>query len=322
MARVLITGSIAYDFVMRFRDAFADHILPDKLNILNVSFTAEEMNKNFGGTAGNIAYNLKLLQESPVIFSTVGRDFDEYKKWFDENGIDTSTIHVHQNEWTASAHIITDKHDNQITAFHGGAMLNNEISILPLLESHEIAYAIVAPDGKLGMLSHTETLKQKQIPRIYDPGHSIPSCSKEELRRLMEGAFILIVNDYEENLFCQKAEMSREQLLQEVRYLIVTQKDKGSFVYGAEGEIHVPASRANQVIDPTGAGDAYRGGLLKGLLYNLPIEKCLQIASVAACYKVEYGCPQGYTYTIAEFKSRFIENYGKTPELEEIFTSG
>lgn len=319
MSKVLVTGSIAYDYVMRFHDTFAKHILPDQLEILNISFTAWEMFKNFGGTAGNIAYNMNLLQERSIVFATVGKDFGEYRDWFSGNGIDTSEIYVHEGEWTASAHVITDAKDNQITAFYGGAMLKNDISILPLLQKYDISHAIVSANGKQGMLRYARELKEKGVPYIYDPGHSIPSCTGEELCSLVDGAMILIVNEYEEHLFCEKARRTRAQLLGEVKYLIVTLKERGSIVYTPDREIRIAAAKASRVVDPTGAGDAYRGGLLKGLAHGLSIETCARIASVAACYKVEHAGTQGYRYAASDFKRRFAETYGDTGEIDGIF---
>lgn len=319
MPKTLITGSLAYDYVMQFGDVFSNHILPDKLDILNISFTAHKMDRYFGGTAGNIAYAFKLLQEKPVIFTTVGKDFGEYATWFAENGIDTSNIHVHKDIWTASAHIITDAKQNQLTAFYGGAMLKNDISLAPILNKYEIRLAIIAADGRDGMLRHAQELKAEKIPCIYDPGHSLPSFNKNELLTLLKGSFMLIVNDYEEDLFCSKTQLSRKQVLEEVQYLIVTRKEQGSIIYSKTDKIHIPAVQVEKVVDPTGAGDVYRAGILKGLLHRLPIEVCSRIASTAACYKVESAGTQGYHYSIAAFKERYYQAYGHFREIDNIF---
>ena len=319
MSKILVTGSLAYDYIMRFSDVFSNHILPEQLEILNVSFTAGEMSKNFGGTAGNIAYSISLLKETPIIFGSVGKDFSEYNDWLIKHNIDVSEIQVHEEELTASAHIITDKKNNQITAFHGGAMLKNDISILPLLDKHEISVAIVSPDGKDGMLRFAKELQEREISYIYDPGHSIPSFDKNELHAMCDGAFMIIVNEYERHLFLEKAQMTCEQLLDKVKYLIVTKGGKGSTVITKDGETDIQVAKADEVKDPTGAGDAYRGGLLKGLLHKTPIDVAVKFASVASSYAVENAGTQSYNYNIVEFKERFVKNYGENADLTRIF---
>ena len=310
MGRILVTGSMAYDYIMHFDDVFAKHILLDKINILNVSFTAHKMTKNLGGTAGNIAYSLKLLQESPVLFSTVGRDFNEYRENFERYGIDTSYVHVHENDWTASAHIITDCEDNQITAFYGGAMLKNDIGISPVLEREDVSLAIIAANGRDGMLRYARELKEKGIPYVYDPGQSLPSFQKDDLIALAKGAYIMVLNEYEIQLFLEKTGLAQEDLLKELSYLIVTQGEKGTVIYDRERKIPIQVAQAREVVDPTGAGDAFRGGLLKGLLSGLSIETSVKLGSLAGCYAVEHEGTQNYHYTPAEFKRRWAENYG------------
>lgn len=321
MKKILVTGSLAYDFIMRFGDIFANHILPDKLHILNVSFTAHKMSKNLGGTGGNIAYSLALLEESPILFGTAGRDFGEYQQKLASLKIDTSFIHIDEEEWTASAHIITDQNDNQITAFYGGAMLKNDISIAHILDTQPIAYAVIAANGRDGMLRYVRELKAHQIPYVYDPGQSLPCFGREELRELTIGAYMIVTNEYEKQLLLNKAGLTLPQLCDQVQYLIVTNGEKGSVICTQGKEITIPAAKANRVLDPTGAGDAYRGGLLKGMLYQLPIEISVQLASIAGCYAVEEVGTQTYSYSIAAFQQRFRENYGDHPCLEQIFKS-
>lgn len=319
MKKVLVTGSLAYDYIMHFSDVFSRHILPQNLNILSVSFTADKMSKNFGGTAGNICYSLALLKESPLVFSTVGKDFIEYQNKLEQDGIDTSHIHVHQDEWTASAHIITDKNDNQITAFYGGAMLKNDISIEAILQKHSIAFAIIAANGRVGMLRTAKELRAKGIPYIYDPGQSLPSFEKEDLLLLAKDAWVIVMNEYEKELFLSKTALKEEKFLEMMEYLIITRGEAGSFIYHKGKKKEIPAAVAREVLDPTGAGDAYRGGLLKGLMYDLPIEECVYMASLAGCYAVECEGTQSYRYTVEEFQERFRENYGHRSYWQEIF---
>ncbi|HNZ66589.1 MAG: carbohydrate kinase family protein [Planctomycetes bacterium] len=320
MKKILVTGSIAYDYIMHFNDIFSQHILPENLKILNVSFTADKMSKNFGGTAGNICYSLSLLQEKPHIFSSVGQDFDEYRKRMEELNINTEYVHVYPDEWTASAHIITDQDDNQITAFHGGAMLKNNISIRPILEKECFDYAIIAADGRDGMLLHSKELKEANIPYIYDPGQSLPSFQKEELRTLIKGAKIAIMNEYEKNLLLTKAELSEQDLLQNLEFLLITKGGKGSVMYQRDKEpVVIPPAKAKKVVDPTGAGDAYRGGLLKGLLLDLPLQEAAYLGSVVGSYAVEHVGTQSYSYTPEQFIQRFIDSYGTREYLEKLF---
>lgn len=320
MNKVLVMGSIAYDYIMRFNDIFANHILPERLQILNVCFTAQSLSKNFGGTAGNIAYSLKLLQEEPLVCASVGKDFADYKAWMAELGICSSEVQVHQDEWTASAHIVTDKNENQITAFHGGAMFRNDIPLAQVMDRHpEITYAIIAPDGRERMLSNARELQQRKLRYIYDPGHSLPSFNKDELLFLTKGCFLLVLNDYEIHLFLEKTQLTQDALLEQIDYLIVTHGGKGSTIYHRGKSMSIPAVKPRKVVDPTGAGDAYRGGLLKALLHNLPIEVGAQLGSVVACYTVEAIGTQGYRFSVADFKARFVETYGKHACLDQIF---
>jgi adenosine kinase len=279
------------------------------------------MTRNYGGTAGNISYGLSLLREKPITFTTVGKDFGGYKDWLEKNELNVEEIVVLPDEYTASAHIITDARQRQITAFHGGAMLKNDISLSPILEKYsDISYGIIAADGRDGMLSHAKEMKEKGIPCIYDPGHSLPSFDKEGMRELIEGSFITIVNEYEEHLLLEKTGLSREDILEQVKYFIVTKGVDGSYVYSkGQDELKVDIAKADEVVDPTGAGDAYRSGLLKGLLHNLTIEESCKIASLAACYAVERIGTQSYSYGVVPFMERFQKNYGNADFLSKVF---
>lgn len=320
MKKILVTGSIAYDFIMTFNDVFAHHILPQNLNILNVSFTANKMSKNLGGTAGNISYGLSLLKEHPYIFGTVGKDFDEYKKSMDAWEIHTEYVHIWESEWTASAHIITDKESNQITAFYGGAMLKNDVSIAPILEKEQFDLAIVAADGKDGMLLHAKELKDANIPFIYDPGQSLPSFQKDELRLIIQGAKIAVMNEYEKDLFLARTEWTEEDLLAQVESLIITKGSHGSVIYRKNAEpIIIPIAKTDTVADPTGAGDAFRGGLIKGLVLDLPIEEACYLGSLIGTYAVEHVGTQSYSFTPEEFIARFRTNFGERNYLSKLF---
>lgn len=319
MSTILVTGSLAYDYIMHFGDTFAQHILPDKIDKLNISFTASGLSKNRGGTAGNISYSLALLKETPVIATTVGKDFDEYRIFLEERGIITSEIIILENEWTASAHIITDLNANQITAFHGGAMLKNDFSLDSTLGKYDVKIAIIAADGKTGMIRHAETFRNSGVKYIYDPGHSLPAFNGEEIMSILRGSHIVIVNSYEADLVVDKTGKSLEELSQLADYFIITSGGDGSTIYNKDQQINIAVTKTDNFVDPTGAGDAYRAGLLKGLVNNLPIEICGQLASVAACYAVECTGTQNFAYDAPNFLTRYAENYGQNDDVSQLF---
>lgn len=309
MKNILVIGSLAYDFIMNFDDCFADHILPDKIHILNVSFTAKKLSREFGGTAGNIAYNLSLLKEQPIIVACAGKDFDDYRKWLISHKIDVSYIKILKDQYTASAHIITDKDDNQITAFYGGAMLCNTASIKDVLTEKKIDIAILAPDCKEGMIRHARELKELKIPYIFDPGQQLPALSPRELKFLAQGSKASIFNDYELQLFQDKTKLSLDKVKKMTEYLIITLAKHGSKIFYQGKEYKIPPAKPKNEQDPTGAGDAYRAGILKGFVSNTPIETMGRIASLVAVYTVEQYGTQTHKFTFDEFKKRYKENF-------------
>lgn len=308
---VLVTGSIAYDYIMNFHDSFKNHILPEKIHVLSVSFVAERLEKQYGGTAGNIAYNLALLEEQPIVFSTVGKDFNEYKKWFDSNNIDTSHIKEFPEEYTASAHIITDDDDNQITAFHGGAMMKNDISIAHILDEQDIAFAIIAPNAKEGNIRYISELKERNIPYVLDPGQNMPLFGDEELKNAIDSTMMFIVNDYELSLAEKKTGYTKDYLINNLEYLIVTLGKEGSEIYHNGKLYKIAPAKPDNTSDPTGAGDAYRAGIIKGILHGLDIQTIGELASTVAVYTVEKYGTQTHTFTMDELKKRYKDNYNK-----------
>jgi len=316
---VLVIGSLAYDYIMNFDDRFANHIIPDKIHVLNVSFTAKKLSKEFGGTAGNIAYNLALLGEKPTIVATVGSNFKDYKTWLKKNGINTHFIKILPNQLTASAHIITDRDDNQITAFFGGAMLCNNFSIKNVISKINPDLAILAPDCKEGMLLHAQEFKELNVPYIFDPGQALPAFDKKELLELTFGSKAAIFNDYEIQLFTQKTGLSIDKIFHLTEYLIITLGKKGSYIFHNKKKYQIPAAKPKNESDPTGAGDAYRAGIIKGLLYELPPDIMGRIGALAAVYTVEKYGTQTHKYTINDFLKRYQENFGKEKRLKNIF---
>ncbi|MDD3887683.1 MAG: carbohydrate kinase family protein [Patescibacteria group bacterium] len=308
MKKVLVCGSLAFDHIMNFNDRFKNHILPDKIHILNVCFGVDKLSKEFGGTAGNIAYNLKLLGIDPIIFASAGKDFNDYKLWLDRNKIKTNYI-KYIKEYTASCHIITDLDDNQITFFHGGAMLHNHLSLRKIVRQEKVELAICAPDCHQGMLLHTKELQDMKIPYIFDPGQGIGSYSGSELLRMAKGSLCTILNDYEFSVFQQKTKLSKQQVLRLTKYLIITLGPKGSEIYFDNKKYIIPCAKPKKILDPTGAGDAYRAGLIYGLLNNYSADKMGKVGACSAVYTVEKYGTQTHKFNFNNFKIRFNKNF-------------
>lgn len=311
---ILVSGSLAYDRIMDFPGKFSDHILPDKVHVLNVCFMINELKENFGGTAGNIAYALSLLGESPTIIATAGRDFDSYRDWFKNNKIPTENIKIIEEELTAGAYITTDQSDNQITAFNPGAM---KFSSSYDFESvaHDDTVAIVSPGNLDDMFNFSEIYKQKDIDYIFDPGQSLPAWSKERLIEMIDGSKIFICNDYELQLTQEKTSMTIDDILEKTEIVVQTKGEYGSVVilkeHGKTKSIDIPVARVDSVKDPTGAGDAYRAGLIKGFfLSDNDIIHAAKIGAVTAAYCVEVYGPQNFNFTHESFNKRFEEAFG------------
>jgi len=303
----LICGSFAYDTIMVFHDKFKNHILPEQVHILNVSFLVPDMRRDFGGCAGNIAFNLKLLGEEPLPMGTVGTDFGPYAEWMDRFGI--SRRYVKEMEtYTAQAFITTDVDDNQITAFHPGAMnLSHENSVL---QTNGIKLGIVAPDGRDGMLQHAEQFVEANIPFIFDPGQGLPMFSGEELLDFVDKATWVALNDYEAQLMEERTGKSPHELAEMVDALIITRGAKGSQIYTTQHRHEIPLAKVSAIKDPTGCGDAYRAGLLYGLLNDLDWKTTGRIASLMGAIKIESHGTQNHLFTLDEFFDRFHENFG------------
>ena len=306
---VLICGSMAYDHIMVFQDQFKNHILPDKVHILNVSFLVPEMRREFGGCAGNIAYNLNLLDTSLALpMATVGKDFESYAYWMDSHNINRKYIKVIEDAYTAQAFITTDLDDNQITAFHPGAMNHSQENNISDVSSCSLG--IVSPDGRDGMLKHAQQFTEKNIPFIFDPGQGLPMFNGEELIQFIEQANWVTVNDYEWQLMKEKTGLSKKEITKKVEALIVTRGGEGSHIYTKEGLIEVPIVEPESISDPTGCGDAYRAGLLYGLVNNMDIEIAGKIASLMGSIKISCHGTQNHTFTIDEFMSQLESKFG------------
>ncbi|MFK5985349.1 MAG: carbohydrate kinase family protein [Pseudomonadota bacterium] len=305
----LICGSYAYDHIMVFHDQFKNHILPDKIHMLNVSFLVPDMRREFGGCAGNIAYNLNLLGEEALPMATVGNDFDSYAKWMDKTGVSREYIRVLNEHYTGQAFITTDNDSNQITAFHPGAMTFSHFNKVADASACDIQIGIISPDGKQGMMEHAEQFELAEIPFIFDPGQGMPMFDGDELKALLKQATWLTVNDYEMQMLIDKTGLTPAKIAEQVEALIVTMGGKGSEIITADKTFHIPVAKINSLKDPTGCGDAFRGGLLYGLLNDLDWEVTGRIASLMGAYKIETNGTQNHYFTLDDIKIRFKESF-------------
>ncbi|MBA7470246.1 Adenosine kinase [subsurface metagenome] len=300
---IIISGSLAYDRIMDFPGYFSDHILPEKIHVLNVSFTVNSLTEKFGGTAGNIAYALSLLGEKPIILATIGRDYHRYFEWLTKNNIAYDNITIIEEELTASAYITTDQADNQITEFNPGAMKHPSSFNFDKINPKE-SIAIVAPGNLEDMMNYSATYKAKGIDYIFDPGQSLPMWDSQDLIQCIEGSKIMVSNDYELELIISKTGLDKNKLLQRTNSIITTLGELGSRVCTPDYEINIPAIKPKEVVDPTGAGDAYRAGLIKGLIQGRNIEQSAKMGSVCASFAIECYGTQEYYFSLTEFEER------------------
>ena len=301
----LICGSLAFDTIMVFQDQFKNHILPDKIHALSVAFYVPEMRREFGGTAGNIAYNLQLLEGKPLIMATVGEDFASYANWLDKNKLNTQHIKNIEASFTAQAFITTDLDDNQITAFHPGAMVESHQNSVK--DAKEVSLAIIAPDGRDGMFQHAKECFEAGIPFMFDPGQGLPMFNGEELLYFIEMATYLAVNDYEAQVLQDKTGLNLEQLASKVSALIVTLGSQGSHIYADGQRYEVPCVKAEKIVDPTGCGDAYRAGLLYGIANGWDWLVCGRLASTMGAIKIASRGGQNHHPTRIEIENVYAQ---------------
>ena len=317
--KALICGSAAFDTIMVFEGRFREHILPEQLHILNVSFLVPQLRREFGGCAGNIAYNLRLLGDPAVPMATVGRDFAPYREWMERLGLPLENVTVVDSELTAQAFITTDLENNQITAFHPGAMQHahrNEVAA-----ARDVTIGIVAPDGRQGMIEHAEQFAALGIPFIFDPGQGLPMFDAADLERFIAQADWVALNDYEWQLLQQKTGWTVGDLTQRVEALIVTRGPKGSVIHTRDGRFDIPCAKTSAVVDPTGCGDAYRAGLLHGLMRNLDYETSGRIAAVMGALKIESRGTQNHRATPAQIERRLAESFGEAAAAKAALTA-
>jgi adenosine kinase len=307
----LICGSIAYDNIMVFHDRFKNHILPEQIHILNVSFLVPEMRREFGGCAGNIAYNLKLLGGEPLIMATVGDDADAYLVRLDDLGLSRAHVRRIAGSFTAQAFITTDLDDNQITAFHPGAMSFSHLN--KVADVKNATLGIVAPDGRDGMQKHARDFVSAGVPFVFDPGQGLPMFSGGELMEFIKLADYACFNDYEAKLLCDRTARSLEELAGEVKALIVTRGSEGSHIHAKGQHYEIPCVKADQVVDPTGCGDAYRSGLLYGISAGWDWEQTGRLASVMGAIKIAHRGGQSHRPSRENIAERYAQAFGLAP---------
>ena len=304
----VVTGSIAYDYLMSFPGKFTEHFLPEHMNRVSLSFLVDSMVKRRGGCAPNIAYTLALLGERPLLMATAGEDFGEYRRWLEAAGIDTSLVVEIDGKLCASFFCSTDQDNNQIASFYTGAMA--DAGQLSFRTVRGCGLAIIAPNDPGAMVQYAEECRTLDIPFIFDPGQQCARMSGDDLRDGVSGAAIVIVNDYELELLRQKTGMSEADILREARALVITRGEHGSTVATEDEWIDVAAVTPHRIVDPTGVGDAYRGGLMKGIVLGLPYETCARMGSVAAAYVLEHLGGLSHSYTWEEFQNRYEQHFG------------
>ena len=304
----LICGSFAYDNIMVFPDYFKNHILPDKVHMINVSFMVPEMRREFGGCAGNIAYNLKLLDGDALPMGTVGKDFDPYARWMDDNGINRQHVTVIDDAFTAQAFITTDMDDNQITAFHPGSMSFSHLNKISDVDA--VSIGIISPDGREGMIEHANQFAEANIPFIFDPSQGLPMFNRDELTRFIDQASWLTVNDYEWQLIQERTGLSPNEVADRVEALIITRGGEGSYIYTKEKRLEIPVAKSEIIKDPTGCGDAYRAGLLYGLMNSMDWETTGRLASLMGMINIEENGTQNHSFTKNEMEEWFKEKFG------------
>jgi len=306
--KTVVTGSIAFDYLMSFPGRFTEHFLPDHINRVSLSFLVDSMDKRRGGCAPNIAYTLALLGERPLLMATAGEDFGEYRQWLEAAGIDTSLVKQVAGKFCASFFCSTDRENNQIASFYTGAMA--DAGQLSFRTVRDCGLATISPNDPGAMLQYAEECRTLGIRYIFDPGQQCARMSGSELRDGVTGATIVIVNDYELELLRQKTGLGEDDILATSQALIVTRGEAGSSVITRGGRSDIPAVRPDRIVDPTGVGDAYRGGLMKGIVMGLPYEAAARIGSVAATYALEHLGGQSHAYTWPEFQKRYEAHFG------------
>jgi adenosine kinase len=315
---IIVSGSIAYDYLMRFPGQFADHLMAEHLHQISVSFLVDDMTKHWGGVAANICYSMGMLGLHPKLFGTVGRDFSDYRTHLEAAGVDCSTVRQHDDVFTASFFANTDLDNNQIASFYAGAMAYANQYTLADVYPGKPDLVVISPNDPQAMLNLTEECRQRGIRFVADPSQQVPRLTGDELRSSVHGAHLLVVNAYEAEIICKKAEMTMQQLRNEVEILIVTQGKNGADIYEGDRLTRVGVFDTDDIKDPTGVGDAFRAGLLRGIASGWPLEMSAEVGSLCAAYTLEQVGTQNHAYTVADFVERFRTQYDDEGRLDEL----
>lgn len=316
--RIVVTGSLAYDYIMNFPGHFKDHILPDKVHMLSVSFLVESMRRMRGGVAGNIAYTIALLGERPLVVSTAGHDFAEYRAWLEHHNVDTSGIKEIADEFTASCFINTDRSNNQIVAFYSGAMAHAATLDLADFGLGSDDLVLISPTDPLAIVHYARECQRLGIPYVFDPGKQSPRLEREHIEAGLRGAAVLVGNDYEYAMMARAVGASEQELIDSAPVAVITKGAEGSIIYSRNAEpLTIPVAPVREVRDPTGAGDAYLGGLTVGLVQRLPLEVCGRIGALCSAYAIEHQGGQEHHYTGEAFAARYAESFGSELTLNQ-----
>jgi len=318
--RIVVTGSIAFDYLMSFPGKFSDYFLPDRLDRISVSFLVDSLKKQRGGNAANIAYSLALLGERPLIVASVGKDFGPYRDALEKVGVDTSFVREFQEEYTASFFVSTDQTGNQIASFYSGTMRFAEKLSLKIFEKEKLKLVIISPNDPRAMMKYARECQEMNVPFIYDPSQQIPRLSGEALREGVRGSKMVILNDYELEMFKKKTGLADEDMLEISETVVVTMGENGSVIRTKEETTEIPIARPECVIDPTGVGDGYRAGLMRGMVHGLPWEVAGRMGSLAATYVLETDGPQNHSYDLKEFAERYCRVFGELKELRRLLS--
>jgi adenosine kinase len=317
--RIVVTGSIAYDYLMTFPGYFREHILPDRLQCISLSFLVDSMVRHRGGTGANIAYNLALLGDHPLLLGTAGEDFDEFRAWLESKGVDTSGVRIIQGKYSASFFANTDLDNAQIATFYAGAMAD-----AGKLSLHDLSFkpdlVVISPNDPGAMLRMATECQEMTIPYLYDPSQQVVRMPHQDIRRGVEGALALFVNEYEFELVQKHTGFSAQDIFSKVGFTVITCGEKGASIFSKGTEYAIPAVKPNQIADPTGVGDAFRGGFLTGYRLGLPLETCGRMGALAATYCLEQRGTQNHFYTPAEFIARYESIYGPTDQIHLLVT--
>jgi adenosine kinase len=311
---IVVTGSIAFDYLMSFPGKFTEHFLPEHMSRVSLSFLVDTMDKRRGGCAPNIAYTLALLGERPKLMATAGQDFADYREWLDAAGVDTSLVQAVPGKFTASFFCSTDVEGNQIASFYTGAMAN--AAELSFRTVDRCRLAIISPNDPQAMIQYAEECRTLGLRYIWDPGQQCARMSGDELYQGVLGAALVICNDYEFELLRQKTELNEQGVLERAQALVITRGENGCSVYDSQGRRDVPAVPPTQIVDPTGVGDAFRGGLMKGMVNGADLVVCAQLGAVAAAYALEHLGGQSHAYSWSEFRNRYVVNFGSDDRLD------